>query len=87
MEDGKSFEPGEIVYLAAEVSAGGFIFEVGTRAEVRGVSGSRLELELSAAEPVTGRCPTDHVVRAAERRPRTPVPWRGWRVRLRPGTV
>jgi hypothetical protein len=86
MENSRRFEPGEIVYLAAEVSAGGFIFEIGTRAEVRAAFESQLELELGI-ETVTARCPTDHVIRAAERRPRTPVPWRGWRVRLRPGTV
>jgi hypothetical protein len=83
METRTRFEPGEIVYLAAEVSEGGLIYEIGTRAGVRAVFDSELELELDGAEPVTTRCPTDHVVRAAERRPRTQVPWRGWRVRHR----
>ena len=79
-------EPGEIVYLAAEVTAGGLIHEIGTRAGVRAVLDSELELELDGAEPATALCPTDHVVRAAERRPRARAPWRGWRVRHRLAT-
>jgi hypothetical protein len=84
MENRTSIERGEIVYLAAEVSAGGRIHEIGTRAEVRAASDSELELELGGSESETARCPTHHVVRAGERRTRTPAPGRSWRVRLRP---
>jgi hypothetical protein len=87
MENRTSFERGEIVYLAAEVSAGGRVHEIGTRAEVLAASDSQLELELRGPEPGTVRCPTHHVVRARERRPRTPAPARVWRLRLRPAPV
>jgi hypothetical protein len=87
MEDRTSFERGEIVYLAAEVSAGGRIHEIGTRAEVRAASESELDLELGGSEPEKAQCPTHHVVRARERRARTPAPGRSWRLRLRPAPV
>jgi hypothetical protein len=87
MENRTSFERGEIVYLAAEVSAGDRIHEIGSRAEVRAASDSELELELGGSEPETARCPTHHVVRARERRTRTPAPVRHSRLRLRPASV
>jgi hypothetical protein len=78
-----SFERGEIVYLTAEVRAGGRVHEIGVRAEVRAASGSELELVLGGSESETVRCPTHHVVRAGERRTRTPTPPGRWPVRLR----
>ena len=66
-------EPGEIVYLAAEVTVGGRIHEIGTRAEVRAASDSLVEIDVGATAE-TAWCPSDHVVRARERRTRTPVP-------------
>jgi hypothetical protein len=80
----RSVERGEIVYLAAEVRAGGRIHEIGARAEVRAVLGAELELALGGSDPETARCPAHHVVRARERRTRTPAPGRSWAVRLRP---
>jgi hypothetical protein len=84
LENLTGFERGEIVYLAAEVSTGGRIHEIGTCAEVRSASDSELELELGGSGSGTARCPTHYVVRARERRTQTPAPGRSWRVRLRP---
>jgi hypothetical protein len=69
MEDRTSLERGEVVYLAAEVHAGGRIHEIGTRAEVRVTSDSQVELELGGAAE-TAWCPIDHVLRARGRRTR-----------------
>jgi hypothetical protein len=77
----ESFERGEIVYLTREVRAGGEIHEIGARAEVRAVSGPVLELALGGAE--TAWCRAEHVVRARERRTRTPTPPGRWPLRLR----
>jgi hypothetical protein len=72
METSTSLGRGAIVYLAAEVQVGGRIHEIGTRAEVRAVSDSRVEVDIGTAE--TAWCATHHVIRAHERRTRTPVP-------------
>jgi len=71
---GERFAPGEMVYLSAEVRAGGQIHEIGTRAHVLADRGPVIVLHLdgSSAEVVT--CPTDHVAPAVERVARTPVP-------------
>ena len=74
-------ERGEIVYLTREVRAGGEIHEIGARAEVRAVSGSVIQLALDGAE--TAWCRVEHVVRARERRTRTPTPPGRWPLRLR----
>jgi hypothetical protein len=73
MEERTSAEHGEIVYLAAEVQAGGRIHEIGTRAEVRAASDSRVEVDLGGTGE-TAWCPTHYVVRARERRTRTRIP-------------
>jgi hypothetical protein len=75
MEERTSPGRGEIVYLAAEVQAGGRIHEIGTRAEVREASDSRVEVDLDGTAE-TAWFPFDHVVRARERRTRTPEPGR-----------
>jgi hypothetical protein len=85
MERGR-FERGEIVYLAAEVRAGGRIHEIGTRAEVRAALDSELELELGGSEPEVASCSPSDVVRARDRRTPTPAPGRG-RAWLRPSTA
>ena len=74
-------ERGEIVYLTREVRAGGEIHEIGARAEVRAVSGPVIQLALDGAE--TAWCRVEHVVRARERRTRTPTPPGRWPLRLR----
>jgi hypothetical protein len=48
---------------------------------VRAATGA--ELDLGGSESETARCPTHHVVRADERRTRTPTPPRRWPLRLR----
>jgi hypothetical protein len=78
-----SFERGEIVFLAAEVQAGGRVHEIGARAQVRAASDSELELALGGSESETARCTPHHVVRASERRTRTPTPPGRWPLRLR----
>jgi hypothetical protein len=75
MEKRPSPECGEIVYLAAEVQAGGRIHEIGTRAKVRAASDSRVEVHLGGTAE-TAWCPVHDVVRARERRTRTPAPGR-----------
>ena len=75
MGERTSPERGEIVYLTAEVQAGGRIHEIGTRAEVRGASDSRVEVDLDGTAE-TAWCPIHHVVRAHERRTQTPPPAR-----------
>jgi hypothetical protein len=76
MESGhESYEPGEIVYLLAEIGAGGMIHEIGTRATVRAVAVSGLTLELSGSS-VDVACPAANVERAAERRRRAHGPRR-----------
>jgi hypothetical protein len=82
-----SFEPGDVVYLAAEVRAGGHIHEIGARAEVRVAYGAVLELALGGSEMATARCLARHVVRAAERRARTPTPPGRWPLRLRVASI
>jgi hypothetical protein len=69
MESEQRFQPGEVVYLAAEIGADGLIYEIGTRATVRGVTLSGLTLELSGSSADVS-CPAAHVERAAEHRRR-----------------
>src|SRR5262245_56331865 len=71
MEERIRPERGEIVYLAAEVPVGGRIHEIGSRAKVRAASDSRVEVDFGGTGE-TAWCPSDHVVRARERRTRTP---------------
>jgi hypothetical protein len=75
--EARSFERGEIVYLTAELLAGGRIHEIGARADVRSVSGSVLELALGS-EPETALCRPGHVLRASERRTRMRTPSGRW---------
>ena len=75
MKERTSPERGEIVYLAAEVQAGGRIHEIGTRAEVRAASDSRVEIDLDGIAE-TAWCSSQHVVRARERRTWAPAPGR-----------
>jgi hypothetical protein len=69
MESEQRYQPGEIVYLLAEIGADGLIHEIGTRATVRAVVPSGLTLELSGSSGDVA-CPGTHVERAAERRRR-----------------
>ena len=49
MEDRTSFERVDVVYLAVEVSTGGRIHKIGTRAQVRSVSDAELEVGLGGS--------------------------------------
>lgn len=69
MESEHSFEPGEIVYLLAEIGVGERIHEIGTRATVRTVNGAGLTVELGGSSGAVS-CASTHVERAAARRTR-----------------
>jgi len=77
-----SFEPGDVVYLATEMEAGGRIHEIGAQAVVRAVSGAILELALGGTASETAHCRAHHVVRADERRARRRAPTGRWSFRL-----
>lgn len=66
MDSGRQLVPGEVVYLAGEISAGGQIFEIGARALVTDAHGDELAIELGG-ETVASR--PDLVV---QKRPRAP---------------
>jgi hypothetical protein len=69
MESEHSFEPGEIVYLLAEIGVGERIHEIGTRATVHTVTAAGLTVELGGSSgPVA--CASTHVERAIGRRTR-----------------
>jgi len=67
-------EPGEVVYLLAEVRAGGRIHEIGTSARVLAAEGGELALEVGGAEPETVSCRSDHVSPARPGRLRAATP-------------
>jgi hypothetical protein len=81
--DARRLEPGETVYLLTEVRDGARIHEIGTRAHVLEDHGGFVVLHLYGSEAEVVTCPSDRVVRAAERdvRTRPPRATGGW---LRP---
>ncbi len=54
--------PGDIVYLLAEVSAGGRIHEIGSRAVILEAEGDELTLQLGDSERQLVSCPSAHVL-------------------------
>jgi hypothetical protein len=69
----RTLEPGQIVYLVAELRADGLIHEIGSRAVVLEVTVSGVVLELGGA-PSAVACAARHVEPAAERRLRARRP-------------
>lgn len=65
--DGRRFAPGETVHLLTELREGPRIHEIGTRAHVLEDHGAVVVLHLYGSEAEVVTCPSDRVVRAAER--------------------
>jgi hypothetical protein len=67
MSGERTLEPGQIVYLLAELRADGLIHEIGTRAVVLEVTGSGVVVE-PGGTPSPVACAATDVEPAAERR-------------------
>lgn len=65
-----AIEPGELVYLLAEVRAGDRIHEIGTSARVVEAGLSSVTLDLGGAVGGAVSCPREHVAPAREQRAR-----------------
>jgi hypothetical protein len=55
-------QPAQVVYLLAEVQAGGRIHEIGSRAYVLHAGADELTLELGGSQPEVVHCTPAHVV-------------------------
>jgi hypothetical protein len=67
MDSGRQPVPGEVVYLAGEIAAGGQIFEIGASALVTDAREDELAIELGGE---TVACRPELVVRKRPRAPR-----------------
>ena len=81
MDSGRQLVPGEVVYLAGEIAAGGQIFEIGARALVTDARDDELAIDLGGETVV---CRPDLVVRKRTRAPRAASWQRRPRLLFRP---
>jgi hypothetical protein len=81
MDSGRQLVPGEVVYLAGEIAAGGRIFEIGARALVTDARDDELAIDLGGE---TVACRPDLVVRKRTRAPRAASWQRRPRLLFRP---
>jgi hypothetical protein len=81
MDSGRQLVPGEVVYLAGEIAAGGRIFEIGARALVTDARDDELAIDLGGE---TVACRPDLVLRKRTRAPRAASRQRRPRLLFRP---